>query len=161
MKIQSYKDTDKIELNRLALEAFAEFKGQYDNWSQVESKVCNMSSLSDKGEIIVARKLDTIVGAIVFVPPGLNNNPNIDNSWASIRMLVVSPEHRREGIGKHLTKLCIQKAKDIGASNIALHTSTIMEIALPMYLEMGFIKIKDVEPISGVEYSIYKLELCI
>ncbi len=74
-------------------------------------------------------------------------------------MLVVSPSQRGKGIGKKLTMECIKRARDIGVSIIGLHTSPIMEVALSMYLRMGFVKVKDIEPIFGVEYSVYKLQI--
>ena len=41
------------------------------------------------------------------------------------------------------------------ASAIALHTSPIMTVALPMYLRMGFAKLRDAPPILGVDYAVY------
>jgi hypothetical protein len=38
---------------------------------------------------------------------------------------------------------------------IALHTSPIMSVALPMYLKMGFAKACDAPPILGVAYAVY------
>jgi hypothetical protein len=38
---------------------------------------------------------------------------------------------------------------------IALHTSPIMSVALPMYLKMGFAKAYDAPPIFGVAYAVY------
>ena len=38
---------------------------------------------------------------------------------------------------------------------IALHTSPIMTVALPMYLRMGFAKAYDAPPIFGVAYAVY------
>ena len=42
-----------------------------------------------------------------------------------------------------------------GAPVIALHTSPIMTVALPLYLRMGFVKAYDVPPIFGVPYAVY------
>jgi hypothetical protein len=38
---------------------------------------------------------------------------------------------------------------------IALHTSPIMTVALPMYLRMGFAKVQDAPPLFGVPYAVY------
>ena len=38
---------------------------------------------------------------------------------------------------------------------IALHTSPIMTVALPMYLRMGFERLRDAPPIRGVYYAVY------
>ena len=39
--------------------------------------------------------------------------------------------------------------------DIALHTSPIMSVALPMYLKMGFAKAYDAPPIFGVACAVY------
>ena len=70
-------------------------------------------------------------------------------------MLVVDPAFRGKGIGRVLSNECIARAKRDGSPVIALHTSPIMSIALPMYMKMGFVKAYDAPPISGVAYAVY------
>ena len=53
----------------------------------------------------------------------------------------------------------IDRAKRDSCPAIGLHTSTIMEVALSMYIRLGFEKMKDIPPIHGVPYAIYKLDL--
>ena len=76
-------------------------------------------------------------------------------------MLVVDPDYRGIGIGKSLTEECINRAKRDNSPLIALHTSPIMEIALNMYLRMGFIFEKATSPIYDVPYNIYTKRLSI
>lgn len=118
-----------------------------------------MADLAESAEIIVAEEAGTVIGGVAFVPAASRLNKHFDSTTASIRMLVVSPGHRGRGIGKKLTLECIGRAKDSGAKAIALHTSPIMEVALAMYLTLGFMKIRDIEPVCGVAYSIYSLPL--
>ena len=42
---------------------------------------------------------------------------------------------------------------------IALHTTPIMRVALPMYLRMGFIKLREASEIYGVPYAVYTKSL--
>ncbi|MCP4441646.1 MAG: GNAT family N-acetyltransferase, partial [Aureispira sp.] len=63
------------------------------------------------------------------------------------------------GIGKQLTLACLDRAKNANVNCVGLHTSTIMEVALPMYLKLGFSKVKDIPDIGGAPYSIFCLEL--
>jgi len=70
-------------------------------------------------------------------------------------MLVVDPAFRGKGIGQALSDACIARARRDGAPIIALHTSPIMSVALPMYLKMGFTKAYDAPPIFGVAYAVY------
>lgn len=74
-------------------------------------------------------------------------------------MLVVDPRARGLGAGRALTDACLDRARRDGSTVIALHTSPIMSVALPMYLRMGFTKLKDAPPIRGVAYAVYLKQL--
>ena len=70
-------------------------------------------------------------------------------------MLVVDPAARGRGLGRMLTEECMRRARRDGAEMIALHTSPIMQVALAMYLRLGFVPLRDSPPIFGVPYRIY------
>jgi ribosomal protein S18 acetylase RimI-like enzyme len=74
-------------------------------------------------------------------------------------MLVVAPEARGMGIGRALAEACIAHARRDGAPQFALHTSELMEVALPMYERMGFRRHADGPTLFGVPYGIYLLDL--
>ena len=157
--VRPYLEKDKEPIKSVAIEAFAQFKEHYNDWDSIKSVLGNMASLKCTSDLIVAEINNEVVGAVALVHPGKDINNNIAPSWASIRMLVVSPKHRSKGIGKQLALECLEIAKSRGFKEVALFTSPIMKVALPMYLRMGFEKIKDIEPISGVEYALYKFEI--
>jgi hypothetical protein len=50
---------------------------------------------------------------------------------------------------------CVRRAERDGAPLLALHTSPIMRVALPMYLRMGFVLEREVPPVRGVPYAVY------
>jgi GNAT superfamily N-acetyltransferase len=115
----------------------------------------NTSALSVSGEVIIAELQQTFAGAVAYFGPGRPKAPFFDQSWPIIRMLVVDPAFRGKGIGYALTNECIARAKRDGSPLIALHTSPIMTVALPMYLRMGFVKAYDAPPMHGVAYAVY------
>lgn len=159
MQTRPYRKTDKEQLNQIAIDAFAQYQDEYTDWHAIKKIVENMADLEESAEIIVAEESGIIIGGVAFVPPSSRLNKHFDRSLASIRILVVSPNQRGRGIGKELTIECINRAKSLGVNAIGLYTSPIMEVALSMYLRIGFKKIQDIEPICGVEYSIYSLQL--
>ena len=53
----------------------------------------------------------------------------------------------------------MKRARRDGSPVIALHTSPIMAVALPMYLRMGFRLARDAPPIYGVPYAVYLKQL--
>lgn len=151
--------SDSPQVNALATLAFEQFKDAYDDWPTFQSKIANMSSLAEIGEIIVAEAENQIVGAVAYVGPGTVKADFFRQEWPIMRMLVVAPTFRGLGIGRVLAEECFLRAQRDGASVFALHTSKIMQIALPMYQRMGFKWVSDAPKIHGVEYGVYIKEL--
>jgi ribosomal protein S18 acetylase RimI-like enzyme len=104
---------------------------------------------------MVAELAGNIVGAVAYIPPHRPKAPYFEKAWPIIRSLVVDPTCRRIGVGRALTEECISRARRDGSSVIALHTSPIMTVALPMYLRMGFQWHHDAPQIYGVPYAVY------
>ena len=96
-----------------------------------------------------------MIGAVGYVPPSAPKAAHFKPEWPIIRMLVVDPGARGLGAGRALTEACIARARRDRAGEIALHTSPIMTVALPMYLRMGFVRVRDAPPLFGVPYAIY------
>jgi ribosomal protein S18 acetylase RimI-like enzyme len=67
----------------------------------------------------------------------------------------VTPKARGFGIGHRLAEECIRRAQRDEAPLLALHTTPIMQVALPMYERMGFRFHGEAPTIFGVPYGIY------
>lgn len=153
--LRSYGEGDAVAVNELAVAAFEQFRSQYSDWPAMEAAIGRMSALAEFGEIIVAERDDRIIGAVAYIPAGRPKAPFFDQSWPIIRMLVVDPAVRGIGVGRALSEECMNRAREDGSPVIALHTSPIMTIALPMYLRMGFRLVRDAPPLHGVPYAVY------
>lgn len=157
--IREYLPSDSIQVDALAVQAFEQFKDAYHDWPAFRAKIGNMTALADIGEVIVAEVEGQIVGAVAYVGPGAAKAEFFRPEWPIMRMLVVAPNFRGHGIGRALAEECIRRAKRDGASVFALHTSELMEVALPMYQRMGFRWVSSTPAIYGVEYGVYVKEL--
>lgn len=157
--LRDYRESDADALNRVALAAFEQFRGDYDDWPAMARAVSGMSGLSGLGEIVVADDGARVVGGVAYMPPGAAKAAYFDRSWPVIRMLVVDPAARGRGIGRALTEECIRRARRDGSRVIALHTTAIMTVALPMYLRLGFKLSHDAPSIHGVPYAVYTMTL--
>ena len=77
---------------------------------------------------------------------------------SGIRLLAVDPNTRGMGVGKALTQVCIQNARDRKQSEVILHTTKAMEIAWGMYEKMGFKRSPDLD-FSQEQLAVYGFRL--
>jgi GNAT superfamily N-acetyltransferase len=155
IRVRDYAASDADDLNRIAVAAFSEFRDQYQDWPAMLASLSKTSDLSTSGEIIVVECQSRLAGAVAYFGPNRPKAAFFDQRWPIIRMLVVDPALRGNGLGRILSTECVARAKRDGSPVIALHTSPIMTTALPMYLRMGFVKAYDAPPILGVDYAVY------
>ncbi|QOG17460.1 MULTISPECIES: GNAT family N-acetyltransferase [Bradyrhizobium] len=153
--LRDYQATDAEAIVRVALAAFAEFEPHFSDWPLFNANVAKMPGLAQTGEIIVAEDDGRIVGAVAYIGPKAKKPAFFDPAWPVIRMLVVDPAARGKGVGRQLTEECLRRAERDQAQVIALHTTPIMTVALPMYLRMGFVKTGEAPDILGVPYAVY------
>ncbi len=157
--LRDFRDSDAEALNRVASKAFDQFKENYSDWPALLRGISAMSDLSVNGEIIVAEVDDHMVGGVAYIPPDKPKAAFFEQSWPVMRMLVVDPAARGLGIGKTLTLECIRRARRDNSAVIALHTTPIMSVVLPMYLRMGFSFLCDAPEIYGAPYAVYTMNL--
>ena len=153
--LRDYRADDAEAIVRVALAAFAEFEQHYSNWPLFTANVAKMPLLAKTGEVIVAEDGSRVVGAVAYVGPRAPKPAFFDPAWPVIRMLVVDPCARGKGIGRQLTEECLRRAERDQSPVIALHTTPIMTVALPMYLRMGFARVREAPDILGVPYAGY------
>jgi ribosomal protein S18 acetylase RimI-like enzyme len=153
--LRDFREADTARVSAVALAAFDEFKCHYTDWRALAGILGDLSGLIANGEIIVAELQERIAGAVAYIPPGRPKASYFPSEWPVVRMLVVDPACRGHGVGRALTQECIARARRDRSPVIALHTSPIMTVALPLYLRMGFEWIRDAPPIFGVPYGVY------
>lgn len=153
--LRDYHEDDAEAIIRVALAAFAEFEQYYSDCPLFNANVAKMPKLAKAGEIIVAEDDGRIFGAVTYVGPQQPKPAFFEPAWPIIRMLVVDPAARGKGVGRQLTEECLRRAERDQSGVIALHTTPIMTVALPMYLRMGFARVRDAPDILGVPYAVY------
>lgn len=158
---RAYDAADAQALNAVALAAFAQYQHIYTDWDELTCSVGAMAALGEQSELMVAQQPSgEIVGGVAYFGPGTTPRADFfEAEWPIIRMLVVSPSARGQGIGRGLTELCIASARRDGADVIALHTSPVMEVALSLYQKMGFKLARHVPERFGVPYAVYLMNI--
>lgn len=149
---------DGARVNAVALAAFGQYAGDYDDWPAFSAGIGRMADLAADGDLLVAEGAGAVVGAIVHIGPGRPRNAAIYPApWSVLRMLVVDPAQRGQGVGRALVHAALARALRAGAPVVGLHTSPIMASALRLYLGIGFAHARALAPIRGVPYALYVL----
>lgn len=155
---------DLNDLKKLALASWSRFQHQLtaENWTLLHNNLSNEHTftelLSNSYCIICSTEEGRIIGMAFLVPSG-NPTEIYDKDWCYIRYVSVDPDFDGQGIGKKLTALCIEKAKQDGEKTIALHTSELMANARHIYESMGFSILREIEQRLGMRYWLYTLQL--
>jgi ribosomal protein S18 acetylase RimI-like enzyme len=131
------------------------------NWQKLASGLQNENRLRELISIartFICESEDRIIGAAYLVPSG-HPEGVFESDWAVIRRVGVDPQFRGHGIAKKLTQLCIDQAKADGEKILALHTSEFMDAARHIYESLGFERYKEIDPLFGKKYWLYRLNI--
>ena len=132
-----------------------------ENWNKMYANLSSEKTYADlieKSNCFVCLANGEIVGMAYLMPSG-NPTKIFQADWSYIRMVGVDPRFEARGIAKKLTQLCMECAIQKKEKIIALHTSEFMDAARHIYESAGFKKAKEIEPLFGKRYWLYKLEL--
>ncbi len=154
---------DIRQMCRLGIASWSRFKSVLapDHW---EALINNVSSdttyagLLEKSFCFVCTKEDQLMGMAFLMYSGTAFDV-YQADWCSIRFVTVHPGHNGKGIGKMLTQLCIDKARELGEKTIALHTSEMMPNAQHIYESFGFAIQKEISPRFGKRYWLFTLDI--
>ncbi len=102
------------------------------------ARVIDLRAQLEAAELLVARDGGALLGAVLLVPPGAHatysggSAASWPPTWATLRQLAVAPAARRAGVGRALTLACIDRARALGATHLALHTTVDLVAARPL-----------------------------
>lgn len=94
-----------------------------------------------------------VVGAVVYFSDLKNYGSGgtisgIKNA-SGFRLLAVDPKERRKGIGKLLSKECINRAKKLNQNQLFIPSTESMKVAWGMYERLGFLRYNNIDFIQG------------
>jgi len=114
--------------------------------------------LVNSSAIFVCEEHGTLIGMAYLVPSG-NPTHIYPADWAYVRMVGVHPRYRGKGIAKRQTQMCVDYARQSNEKVVGLHTSEKMDDARHIYESIGFTIDREINPIYGMKYWVYKLNL--
>jgi GNAT superfamily N-acetyltransferase len=162
--------TDIDPARRVLGAAYAEYEPAFPaaNWVPYLKDILDLEGRADASVLLVAERAEEIVGCVSYFPPGSKASYPSDSfserwpdDWGAFRLLAVDPGARGHGVGHRLTDVCIERARQDGATALGLHTTTPMAIARAMYERMGFERVPqfDFRPGPTVLVEAYRLLL--
>lgn len=100
-----------------------------------------------------------ILASVEDAPAGCVALRKINNEICEMKRLYVRSQFRSLGLGKQLTNLIVEKARELGYEYLRLDTLPSMKIAQEMYREMDFYEIEPYiyNPVEGTRYLEKKL----
>lgn len=170
METYQYKlitKTEALSITKQLMELGGVAFGQHtpqltaDNAAKMQANFTNEKmwiDLIEISKVFICKTDEKVVGMAFLIP---NGNPwdVFKIEWCYLRMVSVDPNHQGHGIGKKLTQICIDYAKQANEKTMALHTSEMMDAARHVYESLGFTILEEIEPRLGKRYWIYTLNL--
>lgn len=160
MTYRSAQPSDLDQLIQLAFHTWSAFKNDLTSefWKQLKQGLLDSATyeplLNASYGVVCENEQNEIIGMVFLVPSG-NPTDIFPADWCYIRFLTVHPDYTGAGIGKQLTKECMDYAVQNKEHTIALHTSEMMQNAIRLYTNLGFKRLKEIPPRLGKKYWVY------
>jgi ribosomal protein S18 acetylase RimI-like enzyme len=94
-----------------------------------------------------------VIGTVVFFGDvkysGAGGSSAMEQDAAGFRLLAVHPDFRGLGIGKQLTRFCIQRSRELGRRKLIIHSTEAMRPAWTLYESLGFRRSSDLDFMQG------------
>jgi GNAT superfamily N-acetyltransferase len=106
-----------------------------------------------QAEVWVAVLDDRVVGVVTYCPPGSRWREIGRDDEGEFRMLAVDPAAQGSGAGTALARLCEERARQDGATGMALSSLATMTAAHRVYARLGYRRepARDWSPLPGVD----------
>jgi predicted N-acetyltransferase YhbS len=142
--IRDARDDEHGAISALTTRAYQEYAQRMTptGWVGLRQAVQRGLSSNDPAEWIVAEQDGTLVGSVMLFPANVDAYQGLTGQvpWPEVRLLSVDPDARGHGIGGRLMQECIRRVRASGATEIGLHSSESLAVALHMYARLGFVR---------------------
>ncbi len=151
MEVRRARHDELDAVGELTVRAYAAFTlGPADPYV---ARLRDAASRAEGAELWVAVDEDRLLGSVTSCPPGSSFREVARDDEGEFRMLAVDPGVRGSGAGTALAALCEQRARDGGATGMAISSLAEMTDAHRIYTRLGYTRDagRDWSPLPGVE----------
>lgn len=163
--IRGARDDERSTIGELTLRAYGEYAEIMDpaSWAGLSQALKDALASDAPVERIVAEDDGRIVGSAMLYAAEIDAYGSLASRTTApeIRLVAVAPEARGKGIARALVDECIRRARAYGATEVGLHTSRSMRVAMAMYAKLGFVRApeRDFQPPGAELVEGYRLRL--
>lgn len=150
---------DLEAVGEVTVAAYAEFtEGPEDGYP---AKLRDAATRDREAELWVAERDGEVLGSVTIALPGSPWREIGGEDEGEFRMLAVSPDARRQGVGEALTRLVMDRFRDLGFRGVVLSSLAQMRSAHRVYDRFGFVRVpeRDWSPAPGIDLIAYRAEL--
>ena len=117
------------------------------------ARLHDVATRDAQAEVWVAVADDRVVGNVTYCPPGSPWREIGTDAEGEFRMLAVDPGAQGSGAGTALARLCEERAREHGATGMALSSLAMMAAAHRVYARLGYDRDpgRDWSPLPGVD----------
>jgi ribosomal protein S18 acetylase RimI-like enzyme len=166
LTIRDARSDERAAIEELTQAAYAEYATVMtpSAWDGLAQAVRTALATTDENvERIVAEHNGALVGSVLLYPPQVDTYSGAlaPRSAPEVRLLAVAPEARGQGVGRALMHECIERARRAGATELGLHTSDSLRVAIHLYERLGFVRAPeyDFQPPGAEVVKAYRLPL--
>ncbi|GAA0435571.1 GNAT family N-acetyltransferase [Leifsonia naganoensis] len=130
---------DPAEYAAIGELSYAAYRNDYTISDGYRAQLLDTAGRTDEYEIWVAADADgTLVGTVSILRDGYHLGGALRDGELYFRLLAVSPDARRRGIGARLTAFTLDEARRRGYRAVALNSGEHMTGAHALYTSLGF-----------------------
>lgn len=158
LRIREIRREEFEELGQLLVEVYSHLEGfptpaEQPGYYEMLANIGSFAAKKDAKVFVALTAVEKLVGGVVYFGDmaeyGSGGTATAVQNASGIRLLGVSAEARGMGVGRALTDVCIQLARDKDHSQVVLHTTQAMQIAWKLYERLGFERSADLDFMQG------------
>jgi GNAT superfamily N-acetyltransferase len=146
------------EIGKLMVAVYSQLEGfpketEQPNYYKMLANIGELTTKPGTELLVAISPAGKIVGGVVYFNDmkyyGSGGTATNEQNACGFRLLAVDFSARGQGIGKWLTQVCIQKAKEKNSKQMIIHSTRAMQTAWKMYEKLGFKRSADLDFIQG------------
>jgi ribosomal protein S18 acetylase RimI-like enzyme len=154
LTIRELRPGESEALGRLMVDVYSHLDGfptpeEQPGYYELLAHIGRFADKPGARVLVALSPQEELVGGVVYFSDmaqyGSGGTATSVKNASGIRLLGVDPAFRNLGAGRALTQACIDRARELGHSEVILHTTQAMRVAWGLYERLGFTRSPDLD----------------